>query len=235
MKPFQFKQFTIEDSQSTMKVGTDAVLLGAWAKVIDNCKNVLDIGCGCGIISLMLAQRTMAQVYGVDIHPLSVEQAKKNAKNSIYNSRLDFYCADIHNYKYFLFEKFDLVVSNPPYFINSLHSPKNERNLSRHIDKLSYADLASIATNLLTENGHFCVILPEETSNTMISEAEKNTLSLSRCTFVFPKLNKKMNRVLLDFSFANKISEKNAIFIRNEDDTYHETYRQLTKDFYTIF
>ncbi|MCL1849891.1 MAG: methyltransferase, partial [Bacteroidetes bacterium] len=159
---FRFKQFSVSHSESTMKVGTDAVLLGAWMPVPENCKTVLDIGSGCGVISLMLAQRTDAKIIGVDIDEKSVKEAQRNAEISPWKDDVQFIHENIVDFAQKTTQKFDMIVSNPPFFENSLKSPEISKNISKHNVTLSLNELIDAVEIFLSENGRFGVILPIE-------------------------------------------------------------------------
>jgi len=235
MPSFKFKQFEIQHNRSSMKVGTDAVLLGAWAAV-DNASRVLDIGSGSGVVALMLAQRTEAQIVGVDIDLPSVEEAARNAENSAWKNRVQFCCTSIQQ---FCEEKnknaFDLIVSNPPFFVNSLKSPTEGKNRSRHTDTLSFNDLVHCVLHCLSENGSFAVILPCIYGEQMENLCTQNQLFCYRKLQIFPKEGKNSNRLLLQFKRKRQPSNTENLTIRNINDTYTETYKELTKDFYLNF
>ena len=238
MKPtssFRFKQFDVQHNSSSMKVGTDAVLLGAWAEA-ENVSRILDIGCGSGIIALMLAQRTEAQIVGVDIDAPSVEEAKTNAEKTAWKNRMRFYCTDIQR---FCEEKnrksFDLIVSNPPFFVNSLKSPVESKNRSRHTDTLTFSDLVKSVSHCLSENGSFAVILPCIYGGQMESLCRQNQLFCFRKLQILPKEGKSPNRILLQFKRTQTPPRSEVLTIRNANNTYTDTYKELTKDFYLNF
>ena len=232
MSSFRFKQFEIQHNRSSMKVGTDAVLLGAWTE-IENASRILDIGCGSGIIALMLAQRTDAQIVGVDIDSPSVEEARMNAEKSAWKNRIQFYCTSI---QVFCEEKnknaFDLIVSNPPFFVNSLKSPLDSKNRSKHTDTLSFNDLVNSVLYCLCEKGSFALILPSIHSEQMENLCSQNQLFCYRKLQVFPKEGKNSHRVLLQFKRRKELLHLENLTIRNINDCYTDNYKELTKDFY---
>ena len=235
MSSFRFKQFEIQHDRSSMRVGTDAVLLGAWTEVA-NATHILDIGCGSGIIALMMAQRTKAHIVGVDIDLPSVEEAALNAENSAWRNRVRFCCTSIQQ---FCEEKnknaFDLIVSNPPFFVNSLKSPIKNKNLSRHTDTLSFNDLVDAVLHCLSENGSFAVILPYIHEEQMENLCHQNNLFCYRKLRIFPKEKKAVNRVLMQFKRKKELFYLENLIIRNANDSYTDTYRNLTKGFYLYF
>ena len=232
MSSFWFKQFEIQHDKSSMKVGSDAVLLGAWTDT-GNASRILDIGSGSGVIALMIAQRTMAQIVGIDIDPPSVEEARWNAENSAWKNRLQFHCTSIQQ---FCNEKnkyaFDLIVSNPPFFVNSLKSPFQNRNRSRHTDTLSFNDLVHAVLHCLSEKGSFALILPSIHEELMENLCLQNQLFCYRKLHVRPKKDKNCNRVLFQFKREKETLCQEDLSIRDANGYYSESYKELTKDFY---
>ena len=232
MSSFQFKQFEIQHDKSSMKVGSDAVLLGAWTDT-GNVSRILDIGSGSGVIALMMAQRTMAQIVGVDIDLPSVEEAKLNAENSAWENRMQFHCTSIQQ---FCNEKnkhaFDLIVSNPPFFINSLKSPFQNRNRSRHTDTLSFNDLVHSVLHCLSEKGSFSLILPSIHEELMENLCLQNQLFCCRKLRIRPKENKNYNRVLFQFKREKETLRLEYLSIRNANNYYTDAYKELTNGFY---
>ncbi len=228
---FQFKQFAIQQSECAMKVGTDGVLLGAWTD-INGAKNILDVGSGTGLISIMLAQRNSeSKITGIEIDKKAVEQSKENAKNSPWGERIQFVEGNFCHYKFE--QKFDLIVSNPPYFVNSLKNPNKERQTARHTDTLSPQELISVSAKLLNENGRLCVIYPILEGEKLIELAQEFRLFCTRKTIVFPRADLPPKRLLLEFSFKNSKQEENTLFIEKEQrHDYTDEYVALTKDFY---
>lgn len=216
---FKFKQFSVSDDRSTMKVGTDAVLLGAWADVA-NAKSILDIGTGCGVIALMLAQRSNAIVDAVEIDVESAKQAKENFDASPWK-------INIHNTAVQdLAGQYDLIVSNPPFFNNSLLPPASSRQKARHTTTLTHEDLMKSVSRLLTPGGKFAVIVPD---NALISNPYG--LTCSRATAVYPR--QKLERWLLEFSSNEKASfrEEERLVLFDGDERSQE-YSRLTREFY---
>ena len=163
---FQFKQFTVRHDKCAMKVGTDGVLLGAWAPV-QNAKYILDVGAGSGLISLQLAQRNpWASITSIEIDPAAAAQAKENIQSSPWSDRMEVICSDFRDYH--AENKFDLIVSNPPYFVDALKCPDNQRCMARHTNELNYELLFGHSTHLLSEQGIISVIIPSEVEKTVI-------------------------------------------------------------------
>jgi tRNA1Val (adenine37-N6)-methyltransferase len=229
---FHFKQFSISHSQSTMKVGTDAVLLGAWMPVPENCETILEIGSGCGVISLMLAQRTNAKITGIDIDEKSVKEAQKNAENSIWKNNVQFIHENVLNFAQKTTQKFELIVSNPPFFENSLKSPKTIRNISRHNDTLTLEQILNTVNILLPEKGRFGIILPVNASEKLVKLALEKNIYLTKKTHVYPTPSKKTNRMLMMFERENNVCEEDNLIIR--DDRYTEAYCGVVGEYLLI-
>ncbi len=231
---FTFKQFSLSDTNSTLKIGTDAVLLGAWARV-GNVEQVLDVGCGCGVIALMLAQRSNASILGIDIDENSVLEAKQNAAFSPWSQRIRFQCVSLQDFQKTSPEKFDCIVCNPPYFEQSLKSPFAHKNLSKHTDTLSYKELLQGVSQLLSSEGVFYVILPSQNYDKWLQICHQEKLYVSRCCFVKSISHKKHNRVMCAVVKFKTNTKFETLCIREDKDTYSSDYIQLTKEFYLKF
>ncbi|MCL2132506.1 MAG: methyltransferase [Lentimicrobiaceae bacterium] len=230
---FAFKQFQIAHSKSAFKVGTDAVLLGSWVPVSDTCKHILDIGCGCGVIAFMLAQRSTAHITGVDIDAPSIEEAVENASNTQWKDRICFvnqsiqtFCTPKHK------NKFDLIVSNPPFFVNSLKSPMYKRTISRHTDTLPFEELILSVDYCLSSSGLFAVILPATTCKNMQKLCKNKHLHCTNILQIHPTETKPATRLILLFSREEKELQTETLTIRNASMEYTNPYRLLTNDFY---
>ncbi|GHT12743.1 tRNA1(Val) (adenine(37)-N6)-methyltransferase [Bacteroidia bacterium] len=226
---FHFKQFTVRHDLCAMKVGTDGVLLGAWADV-ENAKKILDIGTGSGLIALMLAQRSKAFINAIDINANACKQAKINFENSPFHDRLTI---EEQVFQDFLPSfKYDLLVSNPPYFTHSLKSPDKNRNFARHNDSLTLADLIGKSATILNPQGKLALILPFENLENANILAVENQLFLCRKTVVLSIPNQPAKRVLLEYSPHKTDLQENEIYIEKSQKIYSEEYIALTKDFY---
>lgn len=232
---YRFKQFTVFHDKCAMKVGTDGVLLGAWANV-DNLDTVLDVGSGSGIISLMIAQRCNANILGIEIDDAACAQAVENADNSPWACRIAFRNEDFREFHKTQFRKFDLIISNPPYFNKSLKTGDNRRNHARHDDSLDNNDLLKGAQNLLAENGRLAVIMPYTEGCIFIAEAVKKGLFCVRKTNVYTIPDSTIGRLLLEFAFKpEKVAEDNLVIGTGEHNKYTDAYKNLTGDFYLSF
>ena len=228
---FRFKQFTVFHDKCAMKVGVDGVTIGAWADV-NGAKSILDVGCGSGLIALMLAQRSDAEVTAVDIDAQSILQSGVNIENSPWKERISLLHSSFQNFAESYSGQFDLIVSNPPFFINSLKNPSQSRAVARHTDTLLHEDLVKNAKKLLAENGKFCVILPVLEGEQFIELAENEGLFCSQKVSVFPNLEKPAKRLLLEFKNEKNVCLESKITIEKERGVYTDEYRELVKDFY---
>ncbi len=230
---FQFKKFIVHHAYSTMKVGTDAVLLGTLTDIPIKGK-ILEVGTGTGIISLILAQRCEAQITAIDIHQASVWEARANFKESPWSQRLK---ALMISYQLYAAQgnpiRYDLIISNPPFFENDLKSTDENRNLARHNGNLSYRDFLIASRYFLSEQGKLCLILPPTEAQIFVEEAKNSGFYLQKKIEIKPKPEKEANRLIL--SFGNQDSQKfktESLTIRNSDNSYSEVYKKLTEDFY---
>lgn len=230
---FQFKQFKIEQDLCAMKVGTDGVLIGAWTNVPNG--NVLDVGCGSGLISLMIAQRNLnCEIDAIDIEKGAFYQTELNIKNSSWNSRIKAFLISFQDFK--PSKKYDLIISNPPFFINSFKTAEETKTKARHTDELPFEDFISKAKQLLELNGILSIILPANESNIFCTLAKKGGLFLNRKCEVKPNYEKPVKRILMEFSFFEKpLTTENLTIETNQRHQYTEQYRNLTKDFYLKF
>ncbi len=226
---FQFKQFTVFHDQCAMKVGTDGVLIGAWADCSQS-ERILDVGTGSGLIALMLAQRSKALVDALDIDEDACKQAKYNVEKSIFRKRIQVIQSDFNDFD--TNQKYDLIVSNPPYFTNSLHAPDSQRNIARHNHVLPFEKLLKKSVTLLTEMGKIALILPFDAENQIQSLAEKNGLFLFRKTIVRPKPDANPKRILLEYSNKETIPTISEFYIEKERHVYSDEFLKLTGGFY---
>lgn len=228
---FQFKQFRVEQEKCAMKVGTDGVLLGAWADVA-SASRILDIGTGTGLISLMLAQRQPgAQITAIEIDEAATQQAQENFDLSPWTDRLTCRHISLQNFLKEEGARFDAIVSNPPYFNNSLKNPDKQRSTARHTDTLSYTELMQ-ASSLLTERGHLSVILPTQAEEEILDAARQAHLHCSRKTDVRPKIEAAPKRVLLEFRKDFTTTNKSELTIEIERHVYTPEFKQMTEAFY---
>lgn len=229
---FTFKQFSVYQDRCAMKVGTDGTLLGAWAHAPEGRCRILDIGTGTGLIAMMMAQRyPQAEIVGVDISSEACAQARENVKYSPFFKRVSIVNFDIAEYD--SGELFDTIVSNPPYFVNSLNCPDENRTIARHSDSLSYKDLLKQVIRLLSDEGNFSLVIPTESISAIESEVAFEGLFLSRKYLIKTTPRKSPKRVLMEFhkypSGHIDISEE---VLETSPNVRSEWYSNLTKDFY---
>jgi tRNA1Val (adenine37-N6)-methyltransferase len=232
---FVFKQFRILQDKCAMKVGTDAVLLGAWVNT-SGTQHILDIGTGTGIIALMLAQKSSALIDAIDIDTNAFLQATENIESSKWADRIRVHHKSIQEYIPYCKFKYDLIVSNPPYFVDSSKAIEESRTNARHTDCLSFDDLLNGVVNLLDETGKFYIILPVKESQIFIEMAQKQKLYLSKLTRVITRPDKPEKRLLMRFEFKECVAEEDSIIIEEEGrHNYSKAYKELTKDYYLSF
>lgn len=233
-KPFRFKHFDIYQDACAMKINTDGVLLGAWSSITEK-QNALDIGTGTGLIALMLAQRNSElKVDAVEIDNAAFVQAFENFRNSTFTDRLQIFHTPIQDYARVCLKKYDLIISNPPFFKAGTLARNHRKAQVRHTIQLPHDELLQSVDTLLAPNGHFDIILPYTEGNQFIDEAIHYRLFPSKITEVYTKENKPIERILISFSKKNNIQTTNQLIIHNSyaPKDYTEAFRTLTKDFY---
>jgi tRNA1Val (adenine37-N6)-methyltransferase len=229
---FQFKQFKIVQQHSAMKVGTDGVLIGAWTN-IENAATILDVGTGTGLIALMMAQRTNAQITAIEIVKDAAKEATENVSNSPWKERIEIENISFHDFVIAAKSKFDLIISNPPFFINSFKTGSENRTIARHNDLLPFAELASGAKKRLAKNGRLAIILPVAPAETFIEIAKNEGLNLVRLTKVKPKSSKAPNRFLMEFTMQKLTPVGDILTIYLDDNSdYTKEFKELIRDFY---
>ena len=234
---FTFKQFAICQDRCAMKVGTDGVLLGAWARV-EHCRRILDMGTGTGLVALMTAQRSNATIVAIDLDADAVEQAKENVTASPWADRIQVFEADARDlyssefrilYSEFLF---DAILCNPPFFENSLKSPDAARTMARHTDTLSFDELARSAARLLTSEGELSVVIPYDRAHDMTVSAACHGLFATRQTVVVPVEGGKPKRMLMAFTREGGAHTANTLHIQDTQRCYTSEYIRLVEEFY---
>lgn len=229
---FQFKQFTVYQHRCAMKVGTDGTLLGAWAQVPTASSRILDIGTGTGLIALMMAQRfSQSSVLGIDIDKDAVCQAQENVSISPFASRIKIQNENVLSFNDT--EGFDAIVSNPPYFVNALVCPDQQRTLARHTISLTFGGLMESAFRLLKPDGLFSLVIPTDSRSHLEAEAHINGFFLSRVCLIRTTPNKKPKRQLIELTKrpVNKLNMEDRI-IEDSPNNRSNWYQQLTQDFY---
>ncbi|MTI39641.1 tRNA1(Val) (adenine(37)-N6)-methyltransferase [Fulvivirga lutimaris] len=229
-KRFKFKQFELTHHNSTMKVGTDGVLLGSWVEVHEN-KNILDVGTGCGLIALMAAQRNSNGIIdAIDIDGPSIEEAKSNLDASPWKTRLNAIQTSLQDFE--PEKKYDHILSNPPFFESGTISPVSERHKARHTVTLPINELITHTYRLLTNNGRLSVIIPCNLEPQLANYGEEKGFFLIRKTLFYSKKGNKPERSLLCLSKIEQNLEPNNLVHYNDDGTWTEGYKNLTKDYH---
>ena len=231
---FHFKQFTIQQEQAAMKVGTDGVLLGAWASVPGPGSRVLDIGTGTGLIALMLAQRTKSvAVDALEIDSSSARQAKENFQNSPWKERINCIQSSFQDYSSQSKSRYDLIICNPPFFSGSSKTPSREKNLARHDDSLSLEDIFRGSVSLMKKTTIISLILPIQKEGQAMDLITEHKLYCNRLTWVKPAPGKSTKRVLLEFSYIPGKSIENELTIETElRHVYSDKFKNLINEFY---
>jgi tRNA1Val (adenine37-N6)-methyltransferase len=228
---FHFKQFTIHQDKCAMKVGTDAVLLGAWVKT-ENESHILDIGTGTGVIALMLAQKSDAHIDAIDIDENAFHQAHNNFLISPWTARLN--CMH-HSFQEFSEEhtaSYDLIVTNPPYFHDASKPVAESRLNARHSEALTFDELVYGVKKLLKPDGRFCVILPCKEGMEFLDKAQRKELFCHHLLRIKTKADKNEKRLIMEFGFHFGVLTEEEIIIQEEDGSFTQDYIDLTLDYY---
>lgn len=236
MKPFKFKEFTVQQNKTAMKIGTDAVLLGAWCSLGEFPDAILDIGSGTGIIALMLAQRSDAiTIDAVEVDENAYEQTVENFEQSNWGDRLFCYNASFTSFATEMVEedeKYDVIVSNPPFYKEDYQTEDVSRNKARFTSSLSFLALLKGVAKLLAKNGLFSVIIPYKEEEYFIKLAQENKLFPYKICRVRGNKTSEIKRSMLTFSFEKTTVKKEELIIETDRHQYTKEYISLTKDFY---
>lgn len=239
MKPFQFKQFTVAQDRCAMKIGTDGVLLGAWVSIKGKPYSILDIGAGTGIIALQLAQRSKAEmVDAIEIDENAYEQCVDNFENSPWGDRLFCYHAALDEFVEEIDDKYDLIISNPPFYSEDYKTPDESRDMARFNDALPFDELIESASLLLSDEGIFAVIIPRKEEDNFIKMASEVNLFPNRvCRVRGTETSRhggqaEEKRSMLEFSFEKISPKMENLTIETSRHNYTEDYKNLVQDFY---
>ncbi len=232
MSSFQFKKFSISQDNAALKVGTDSVILGSVAH-FENPQNILDIGTGTGILSLMMAQKFGCCITAIDIDAGAITDAKYNVETSIYKDLIQVEMLSIQDYSIVSTTKFDGIVCNPPFFSNSLACSNESKTIARHTRNLTSKELFGAIQNLLTDQGCAYIIVPySEKLHFNACATEFGLYDVSEL-LIFPIKNSATpNRVVIEYAKQWRSFVLKELVIRNEDRTYSDDYKTMTKDFY---
>ena len=236
LEDFQFKQFSVAHDRCAMKVGTDAVLLGAWATINHRPNSVLDIGAGSGVLALMLAQRSNAELIdAIEIDAEAYEQCVQNFEQSPWADRLFCYHASLEEFTQEIEDKYDLIVSNPPFYTNDFDTKNNARNLARFENAMPFDHLISSVKMLLSKNGRFCVITPFSEEDSFCVLANKNQLYCNKKLRIHGQKHGEIKRSLMVFSHKKQDAEIQEMYLEDGRHNYSDSYREMVKEFYLKF
>ncbi len=236
--PFVFKEFSINQHQCAMKIGTDAVLLGAWTSLDKNPFSILDIGAGTGILALMLAQRSAAvpiaieMIDAIEIDADAYEQCVENFEASPWGDRLFCYHASLQEFVDEIEDRYDLIISNPPFYSEDYKPKNHQRNLARFNDAMPFEHLIAGVSKLLSDEGIFSAIIPFKEETRFLTIASRFNLFPNRILHVKGTPTSEVKRSLLEVSFRESAIEMKELIIETERHQYTQDYIHLTKDFY---
>lgn len=226
---FQFKQFTVWHDKCAMKVGTDGVLLGAWTSV-QHSRRILDIGTGTGLVALMLAQRSQSAITALEIDSQAAVQATENFGRSPWRDRVEVVVADFKQYR--PDTQFDVIVSNPPYFVDSMKCPDNQRSIARHNNELTYDDLLRGVSALLSSDGAFTLVIPTDAADRVKDIAQTYCLYPEQQLDVITKPGGTPKRTLITFTFTQQECRTEELLTEVARHQYSDAYAALTKEYY---
>ncbi|MBS9766440.1 MAG: methyltransferase [Flavobacteriaceae bacterium] len=232
-RPFQFKQFEVYQDKTAMKIGTDGVLLGAWVTIPNTTTQILDIGSGTGLIGLMMAQRSDAEVIdAIELNENAHTQSVENFENNQWADRLFCYHTSLQEFTTEIDEKYDLIISNPPFFSSTHKDTSKDRAMARHTKTLTYQELLKNTSILLENKGVFAVIIPYSEEEDFLRIAKGYNLHPQRITRVKGNATAKIKRSLLELTFYQTKTKISELIIEIERHQYTEEFRNLVKDFY---
>lgn len=233
-RPFFFKKFGMFHHRSTMRIGTDAVLFAQWVDVSPS-DNVLDIGTGSGIIPLILSQKGVGTVDAVELDADSYEEAKQNFTISVWNESLNIYNNDVRVFADETEKRYDLIVSNPPFYASDVKPVKEKKVMARHVSTLSFRDLLISAKKMMKDTSRLALVLPYYESRLFINEARTHGFNLQKEMLIIPVEGKEPNRVNMQFVLNDVDKETKCFIIRNKDYSYTDEYKYFLRDYYLDF
>jgi tRNA1Val (adenine37-N6)-methyltransferase len=230
-KWFEFKQFRIEQNKASMKVGTDGVILGAWVSAGDT-ERILDVGTGTGLIAMMIAQRCNARIDAVEIDEGSFSDAAYNFSHSTWKERLKVFHSDFNTFSNGGAQPYDLIVCNPPYFVDSFKTTDSRLAKARHNVSIDFVQLIQGSVRLLNAKGRLAVIIPSQSFDEFRETARLHGFYLQRLTTVFTKAGNPAVRVMLEFSVLPCYPQTDEIYLRNRDGQISDRFKELTISYY---
>ncbi len=233
---FTFKQFSLSDSECAMKIGTDGVLLGSFAANYP-CSRVLDVGTGCGLLALMIAQKTQAIIDGIEIEENAAGQAAANFKQTPWTHRLFAHHISLQKFATNAEKKYDLVVSNPPFFKGSLNSQYHPRNLARHDHSLSFNELFAHTRQLMINHGILLIIYPADAEQLMDQTAKENLFSAAKKVYIYPTPGHSARRIISEFHIkpVAQLKKESIIIESGIRHQYTSDYKKLTFDYHPFW
>ena len=232
-KPFRFKQFSVSQEYCAMKIGTDSVLLGAWTRLDSQPNSILDIGAGTGVLALMLAQRSGAELIdAIEIDDAAYEQCVGNFEASDWGDRLFCYHASLDEFTEEIEDQYDLIISNPPFYTDTFKTENEERNKARFEDAMPFTELLKSVSKLLSPTGQFNMVIPFSEENSFIELAAKEGLYPSHILQVRGQESSPVKRSLICFTFEKQTIKTQELIIEIARHQYTKEYTNLTKDFY---
>ena len=232
-KPFQFKEFSVNQDRCAMKIGTDGVLLGAWATLDFNPFSILDIGAGTGVLSLMMAQRSNAEVIdAIEIDDDAYEQCVDNFESAPWGDRLFCYHAALQEFTEEIDDQYDLIISNPPFYSEDYKTEDKQRDLARFQDAMPFEHLIEAVAKLLSKEGKFVVVIPYSEEEKFLNLASKSGLFANNILHIQGHETSNIKRSLIELSFRESEILTKKLIIETSRHQYTEDYINLTKDFY---